>query len=170
MRRSLPYLQPKRGLRCWHCARPPHWPIISGTLVVWAGSQFFGVGKIVDVILLVIGAATIGWSAWQLGKELYAFATGLIDPGPPPPGTGALYKPTISRPTTLPSGALGETNWYGNISVTRLQSIEEQRLTLYHEWVYSVLSPRLRYLQQLRAASAPTPTGDRRCCVILKRQ
>jgi hypothetical protein len=155
------------------------------------------------VILLVIGAATIGWSAWQLGKELYAFATGavnaktdrdldvagehfaravaiggitavsalllhksakdviargrptvrpgLVDPGPPPPGAGALYKPTISRPMTLPGGALGETDWYGNISVTRLQSIEEQRLTLYHEWVHSVLSPRLRYLQQLRA-------------------
>jgi hypothetical protein len=35
--------------------------------------------------------------------------------------------------------------------VSRLQSLEEQRLTLYHEWVHSILRPRLRFLQELRA-------------------
>jgi hypothetical protein len=57
----------------------------------------------------------------------------------------------ITRPFRLPSGALGETDWWGNISVTRNQVLQEQRLTLYHEWVHRVLSPKLAPLRQLRA-------------------
>lgn len=68
--------------------------------------------------------------------------------GPPPPG-GA--RPRITRPYSLPSGALGETDWWGNIAVIRNQSLAEQRLTLYHEWVHSVLSPRIGPMRQLRA-------------------
>ncbi|MES1164371.1 MAG: hypothetical protein ABUR63_01330 [Verrucomicrobiota bacterium] len=77
---------------------------------------------------------------------------GLERVGRAPRGAGAFYRPIISRPATLPGGALGETDWYGNIAVTRTQSVIEQRLTLYHEWVHSVLSPRLRPLQELRAS------------------
>jgi hypothetical protein len=203
LRRSLPHLPAEAREQVLALLTPASLTIIAGTLVVWAGSHFFGVGEVVDVILLLVGVVTIGGGVWQFGKELYGFATsvvnartdqdldeagdhfaravaiggitavsalllhrgakeviargrptmrpGLLDPGPPPPGAGAIYKPTIRRPLTLPGGALGETDWYGNISVTRLQSLEEQKLTLYHEWVHSILSPRLRYLQQLRA-------------------
>lgn len=66
---------------------------------------------------------------------------------PPAPGT----KPRITRPFSLPSGALGETDWWGNIAVIRNQTLTEQRLTLYHEWVHSVLSPRFGPMRQLRA-------------------
>ena len=72
---------------------------------------------------------------------------GLLNAGKPPPG-----KPGISRPKSLPSGNLGETDWYGNIIVVRNQSLAEQRATLYHEWVHSVLSPRIAPLRQLRAS------------------
>jgi hypothetical protein len=65
-------------------------------------------------------------------------------------------KPRISRPQSLPSGALGETDWWGNIAVTRNQSLSEQRLTLYHEWVHSVLSPRFGPLRRLRASVRAT--------------
>jgi hypothetical protein len=48
--------------------------IMAGTLVVWAGSHFFGVGEVVDVLLLTVGAFTIGWSITGVGEELYNFA------------------------------------------------------------------------------------------------
>ncbi len=66
---------------------------------------------------------------------------------PPPVGV----PPRITRPFRLPSGALGETDAWGNIAVSRNQSLTEQRLTLYHEWVHSILSPRFGPLRQLRA-------------------
>ena len=67
----------------------------------------------------------------------------------PPPAAGV--RPRISRPYSLPSGALGETDWWGTIAVIRNQTLSEQRLTLYHEWVHSVLSPRFGPMRQLRA-------------------
>ncbi len=67
------------------------------------------------------------------------------------PAPAAGVRPRITRPHTLPSGALGETDWWGNIAVIRNQSLSEQRLTLYHEWVHSVLSPRFGPMRQLRA-------------------
>jgi hypothetical protein len=67
----------------------------------------------------------------------------------PVPAAGT--RPRITRPYSLPSGALGETDWWGNIAVIRNQSLTEQRLTLYHEWVHSVLSPRFGPMRQLRA-------------------
>lgn len=60
-------------------------------------------------------------------------------------------KPRITRPSSLRSGQLGETDWWGNIAVTRNQTLTEQRLTLYHEWVHSILSPRFGPMRQLRA-------------------
>lgn len=47
--------------------------IFAGVLVAWAGSHFFGVGEIVDVILLVVGAFTIGWQIGQVARDLWAF-------------------------------------------------------------------------------------------------
>ena len=67
----------------------------------------------------------------------------------PPPAAGVL--PTITRPFRLASGALGETDAWGNIAVSRNQTLTEQRLTLYHEWVHSILSPRFGPFRQFRA-------------------
>lgn len=53
---------------------PTNLAIMAGTLVVWAGSHFFGVGEIVDVILLVVGAFAIGWSITDVARNLYDFA------------------------------------------------------------------------------------------------
>ena len=199
LRRSLPLLPAEARHQVELLLSPQSLAIVAGTLMVWAGSHFFGVGEIVDVILLITGFALLGWSVFSGGEELYLFATtavnartdadlqkaarhfasavsilgiaaisavllrrsgkvvvergtpnveGLPDIGPPPPlGT----KPSITRPFSLPGGALGETDWWGNIAVTRNQSLTEQRLTLYHEWVHSVLSPRLGPFRRLRA-------------------
>jgi hypothetical protein len=199
MRRSLPLLPAEARDQVAAMLTPTSLAIVAGTLIVWAGSHFFGVGEIVDVILLVVGVATIGLGVFSGASELYDFATTAINAqseedlnraaehfaravsilgittisaillkrsakavrargtpqvrrmpnvGTPPPRG---VPPRITRPFRLPSGALGETDAWGNIAVARNQSLTEQRLTLYHEWVHSVLSPRFGPLRQLRA-------------------
>lgn len=201
MERSIPLLPGEVGSQISAMLSPQSILIVVSTLVLWAGSHFFGVGEIVDVILLVIGFAFLGAGVWTGAQQLYDFATsaihahsdadldraahhfasavsilgitvvtalllrrsmravrarpakpldvGLLEVDPPPPPGQA---PTITRPPSLASGALGETDWYGSIQVARNQSLSEQRITLYHEWVHSVLSPRIAPLRQLRAS------------------
>ncbi|HKU41439.1 MAG TPA: hypothetical protein VJR89_24950 [Polyangiales bacterium] len=43
--------------------RPESIALIAGTLVVWGGSHFFGIGEVVDVVLLGVGVAVWGLSA-----------------------------------------------------------------------------------------------------------
>jgi hypothetical protein len=52
--------------------------ILAGTIAIWAGSHFFGVGEVVDVALLLVGAFTIGWSITQVASDLIAFGTGVV--------------------------------------------------------------------------------------------
>jgi hypothetical protein len=53
--------------------------ILCGTLVVWLASHAFGVGEIIDVLLLTVGAFSIGWSITDVARDLYAFADGTIN-------------------------------------------------------------------------------------------
>lgn len=199
IRRSLPMLPSEARHQVEAMLTPTSLAIIAGTLIVWAGSHFFGVGEIVDIILLVVGFFAVGLSVISGAQELYRFATTAVNAQtesdlnqaarhfaaavnilgiavisavllrssarsvaargrpqvrpmprvgtPPLPGV----RPTITRPFRLPSGALGETDVWGNITVARNQTLTEQRLTLYHEWVHSVLSPRIGPLRALRA-------------------
>jgi hypothetical protein len=199
MRRSLPHLPAEARNQVLALLEPSSIAIISGTLLIWAGSHFFGVGEIVDVILLGVGFGLLGMAVFTGAEALHAFATTALNArtdadldiagrhfaqavailgisvistlllrksaraassrGRPTvrplpnvgtgPAAGARLK--VTRPQTLPSGALGETDWWGNIAVIRNQSLAEQRVTLYHEWVHRVLSPRFGPLRQLRA-------------------
>ncbi|EPG2867980.1 hypothetical protein QEG60_004415 [Pluralibacter gergoviae] len=47
---------------------------MAGIVVIWAGSHFFGIGEIADVILLIVGWAAVGGVAVEAGKKLYDFA------------------------------------------------------------------------------------------------
>ena len=58
---------------------PTNLAILGGTLTLWAGSHLFGVGEIVDVLLLVVGAFTIGWSIGDVAKDVYTFADKTIN-------------------------------------------------------------------------------------------
>jgi hypothetical protein len=49
---------------------PENIAIAVGTLAVWAVSQAFGVGEVVDAILLVVGAAFIGLGIFKAGEDL----------------------------------------------------------------------------------------------------
>src|SRR5258705_2447520 len=53
---------------------PTNLAILAGTLTLWVGSHFFGVGEIVDVLLLLVGAFTIGWSITDVAKDVYTLA------------------------------------------------------------------------------------------------
>lgn len=52
--------------------------ILVATLVIWAGAHFFGVGEIVDVGLLLVGAAFVGWSITEVAENLLTFGTKTI--------------------------------------------------------------------------------------------
>jgi hypothetical protein len=54
---------------------PENLALMTGTVVIWAGSHFFGVGEIVDVGLLLVGALFIGWSIESVGRDLIEFGT-----------------------------------------------------------------------------------------------
>jgi hypothetical protein len=53
--------------------QPGNLAIIVGTLVVWAGSHAFGVGEIVDIVLLGVGAIALGFAIFEGASELYDF-------------------------------------------------------------------------------------------------
>ncbi len=199
MRRSLPMLPVEAKHQVQGLLSSESVAIIAGTLLLWAGSHLFGIGEIVDIILLTVGFAVLGLSVFSGAQELYNFTNAAVGARTdadlqraarhfaaavnilgislisalllrhstravavrgrpsvkPMPNVGAIPAPSaptrITRPFSLPGGALGETDWWGNISVTRNQTLTEQRLTLYHEWVHSVLSPRFSPMRQLRA-------------------
>jgi hypothetical protein len=73
MRRALPLLPSEARSTVMAMLQPQALAIIAGTLVVWAGSHFFGVGEIVDIILLVVGFAALGMSVFSGASELTDF-------------------------------------------------------------------------------------------------
>jgi hypothetical protein len=79
IRRSTKYMPADFARQVEAMLTPENLAILVGTLVIWAGSHFFGVGEIVDVGLLLVGAFTIGWSIGDVANNLYSFATTAIN-------------------------------------------------------------------------------------------
>lgn len=79
LQRSLPYMPAEARGIVEGMVRPESLALIVGTLVVWAGSHFFGVGEIVDVILLSVGVFILGFAVFEGAGALYDFATGTIN-------------------------------------------------------------------------------------------
>ena len=52
--------------------------LIAGTLVLWAASHAFGVGELVDAILLGIGTVALGFSVFEGASALKDFAIGAV--------------------------------------------------------------------------------------------
>ena len=201
IRRSLPLLPGEARGTVEAMLTPTALTIMVATIAVWGGSHIFGVGEVVDIILAVVGAFTLGWAAFDGAGALASFAAealgarsdadldqaaayfaravtilgvatvqavllrgqvrGLRARGqpraypriqvgdPPPPGTPALR---VSRINKLRS--LGVTGDYGAIVVSRVQSISEQRITLYHELVHRFFSARTGPFRKFRAEVA----------------
>ncbi len=79
MSRSLPHLPAEARAIVEAMLKPETLAIIAGTLVVWAGSHFFGVGEVVDIILLGVGVVVLGFAVFEGAAELYDFATVAIN-------------------------------------------------------------------------------------------
>ncbi|HMI85265.1 MAG TPA: hypothetical protein VK550_14310 [Polyangiaceae bacterium] len=75
MRRSLPLLPQEAVAFVEALISPQSILIVTGTLTLWAGSHLFGVGEIVDIVLLVVGGLLLGKSILDLGEEIWQFAT-----------------------------------------------------------------------------------------------
>lgn len=60
--------------------KPETFAFIGATLALWAaGSHFFGIGEIVDAVLLIIGMVTIGFAVFEGSSEFYEFTHGAMD-------------------------------------------------------------------------------------------
>ncbi len=79
LQRSKKNLGPDAAKAIDSLLSPTNLAIMAGMLVAWAGSHFFGVGEIVDVLLLVVGAFAIGWSITDVASDLYEFADRTIN-------------------------------------------------------------------------------------------
>jgi hypothetical protein len=79
MQRSLPYLPENAKSIVQSLLTPESLALIGATLAVWAGSHFFGIGEIVDVVLLVIGAVTVGFAVFEGSSEFYEFTKGAMN-------------------------------------------------------------------------------------------
>lgn len=79
MERSLPYLPDNAKEIVRSMIKPESLAFIGGTLAVWTGSHFFGVGEIVDVVLLILGIATVGFAVFEGAAEFFEFTKGSMN-------------------------------------------------------------------------------------------
>lgn len=75
LQRSLPKLPSDVGAALQALFSPTNLAIMAGGIVVWVGSHAFGIGEIVDIILLGVGIFTLGWSIFGGAQKLLDFAT-----------------------------------------------------------------------------------------------
>jgi hypothetical protein len=57
---------------------PTSLAIMAGTLVVWAGAHFFGVGEIADLVLLLVGYVALGGVAVEAARHIAKFIQGTM--------------------------------------------------------------------------------------------
>ena len=74
--RTLPKLGPEARAQLQAIIEPQSLAIIAGVLVAWVVSHAFGVGEIIDIVLLVAGVLAIGLAVFTGVDELYEFASG----------------------------------------------------------------------------------------------
>ena len=75
-RRTLPKLGPEAAAQLSALINPAALTIIAGVLVAWIVSHAFGVGEIIDILILVVGIAAIGAAIFSGLDYLYDFASG----------------------------------------------------------------------------------------------
>ncbi|HEU5134304.1 MAG TPA: hypothetical protein VFU13_04090 [Steroidobacteraceae bacterium] len=75
-RRTVPKLGPEAAGQLSALINPTSLGIIAGVLVAWIVSHAFGVGEVIDIIILVVGVASIGFAIFSGLDYLYDFAVG----------------------------------------------------------------------------------------------
>jgi len=74
IRRAIPLLPGELKDALEAMISPESLMIIAASLLLWAGSHAFGVGEIVDIVLMVGGFLMLGKSVFDLGEDLFKFA------------------------------------------------------------------------------------------------
>jgi hypothetical protein len=72
LRRTLPLLPGEMQQEFAAMLSPTSLLIMAGTLAVWAGSHYFGVGFIVDGLLLLGGAIFLGYQVITAAMDFYS--------------------------------------------------------------------------------------------------
>nr|WP_295456031.1 peptidoglycan-binding protein [uncultured Thiodictyon sp.] len=73
LRRTAPKLPSSMRHEFDALLSPKNLGIMAGSLVVWAGSHAFGVGEVVDVVLLIGGAVFLGMAVFDVAQDLGDF-------------------------------------------------------------------------------------------------
>ncbi len=71
--RALPLLPADIANELKSLLTPEALATMTAFLVVWAGSHFFGIGEIADIVLLIVGVVALGGVAWKAGKDMVVF-------------------------------------------------------------------------------------------------
>jgi len=79
MRRSLPQLPAQARAMVNSLLEPQNLALMAGLLITWAGSHAFGVGEIVDLVLLGVGVVTLGFAVFEGAEELCEFANDALN-------------------------------------------------------------------------------------------
>ena len=79
LKRSLPLLPVEARTEVAKLLEPETLALVASTIAVWAGSHLVGVGEVVDIILLALGAAFLGAAAWDAARELVTFGTTAVN-------------------------------------------------------------------------------------------
>jgi hypothetical protein len=78
LRRSIPLLPKEAQNLVLAMISPESLETMAATIVVLGVAQFFGVGEVADLLILLAGAAILGKTAVDAAKELIAYATGVV--------------------------------------------------------------------------------------------
>lgn len=76
LKRSLPKLGPDARAQISALLTKEALGVMAVVLAAWVVSHAFGVGEVVDLIIVGVGAIGLGWSIFQGIDELYEFALG----------------------------------------------------------------------------------------------
>ncbi|PVB62236.1 hypothetical protein [Labrenzia sp. 011] len=76
LRRSLDKLGPEARRQIEAILTPEALAIVAVVLIAWIASHSFGVGEIIDIILVAVGAVAIGLAVFTGLDHLYDFASG----------------------------------------------------------------------------------------------
>jgi hypothetical protein len=78
LRRSIPLIPKEARNLVLAMISPESLETMAGTLVVMGVAQFFGVGEVADLVILLAGAVILGKTAVDAAQELIDYATGVV--------------------------------------------------------------------------------------------
>jgi hypothetical protein len=76
LKRSLPKLGPEARAQVAALLTKETLAVMAGVLTAWVLSHAVGIGEVIDIVIVAVGAIGLGWTVFQGVDELYEFAMG----------------------------------------------------------------------------------------------